>query len=136
MFDWLLRGSDDDGSILLQLKGRRTGGFFAFAETAAHLHGLNITSQNSYENLLLGIKQQQGQCKPEKWGRVRELNPVSPMLTRQAFHAPGHHHMFPSCADCRHLGDYNTTGKWPAVEQDQPANAEVPVWGASSTTSC
>ena len=39
---------------------------------------------------------------------------------------PGHRHMFPGCANGRGLGNYSTTGKWPAVEQDQPANAEVP----------
>ena len=40
---------------------------------------------------------------------------------------PGHRHMFPGCADGRSVGNYSTTGKWPAVEQDQPASAEVPV---------
>ena len=39
---------------------------------------------------------------------------------------PGHRHMFPDRADGRGVGNYNTTGKWPAVEQDQPAKAEVP----------
>ena len=34
--------------------------------------------------------------------------------------------MFPGCANGRGIGNYSTTGKWPAVEQDQPANAEVP----------
>ena len=33
--------------------------------------------------------------------------------------------MFPGCADGRTLGNHYTTGKRPAVEQDQPANAEA-----------
>ena len=40
----------------------------------------------------------------------------------------------PECADSRGLGDSNSTGKRPAVEKDQPVNAEVPARGASNTT--
>ena len=88
------------------LRTTRRGGSCVFERT------LPIGPSSRFNNNRASATRKMGLCPGIEPGKFRANAADLP---------PGHGHMFPGCANGRGLGNYSTTGKWPAVEQDRPA---------------